>query len=350
MPDEESKSGKQKSAEAEVEGFRKDLGPFVVAAETTRMPMVFMDANASDKPIIFANDSFLTLTGYSREDVVGQSFEFLMAPGSDARALAQIEAAFAGTCDDDPVIGYRRHDGSVFCASTFITLVPNERGDVIQHFASFVDLTKERQEQERLRFLLGELNHRTQNALATVLAIAWQTFRGIADDETINSFEGRILALAKTHSLLGTETWDKIGLYDILHQTLKPFAVNDSGNGRFSIEGDDVRLHPNASLTLALVFYELATNALKHGALSSEGVGHIDIGWQVENGSHGKQIRLSWRESGGPPVSPPVHRGFGTRLIERALTQQLGGEVRLDFEPAGVVCEIVMPLSQQSGG
>ena len=126
-----------------------------------------------------------------------------MARGADAEAVAQIEAAFEGSSDGDPEIRYRRNDGSVFWASVFISPVRDESGDVVQHFASFVDLTKHRQEQERLRFLLDELNHRTQNTLATVLAIAGQTLRGMADEEVINVFEGRILALSKAHSLLG---------------------------------------------------------------------------------------------------------------------------------------------------
>src|ERR1700681_3729137 len=93
------KSDQQKGAEAEVESFRKDLGPFVVAAETTRMAMVFTDATKPDNPIIFANDSFLSLTGYGREEVLGQSFNFIMAHAADAEALAQIEAEFEGKSD-----------------------------------------------------------------------------------------------------------------------------------------------------------------------------------------------------------------------------------------------------------
>ena len=147
MPDEENKSGAQKAAEAEVEGFRKDLGPFVVAAETTRMPMVFTDAKEDGKPIIFANDSFLALTGCTREEVLGQSFNFLMARGADAEAVARIEAAFEGGPDGDPEIRYRRNDGSVFWASVFASPVRDGGGEVVQHFASFVDLTRHRQEQ-----------------------------------------------------------------------------------------------------------------------------------------------------------------------------------------------------------
>lgn len=349
VPDEEDKSGKQKAAEAEVEVFRKDLGPFVVAAETTRMPMVFTNAKEPDEPIIFANDSFLTLTGFAREEVLGQSFNFLMARGADAEAIAEIKVAFEGKSDGDPEIRYRRHDGSVFWASIFISPVRNDSGDVVQHFASFVNLTKHRQEQERLLFLLGELNHRTQNTLATVLAIAGQTLRGMADEETMEKYERRILALSKTHSLLGAENWDRVGIREVLDQILEPFGVTGGGIARVSIEGANLRLQPKAALTLAMVFHELATNAARHGALSNETAGHIVIAWQLETVSQGDQLRLRWEERGGPPVVPPGRRGFGSRLIENGLAQELDGEGRLAYEPAGVVCDIVMPIRQGIG-
>ena len=130
------------------------------------MAMVFTDAKEPDNPIIFANDSFLSLTGYDREEVLGQSFNFLMARGTDPEALAQIKAAFEGSSegssDIDPEIRYRRKDGSVFWAAIFISPVRDESGDVVQHFASFVDLTKHKQEQAQSKMLIDELNHRVK--------------------------------------------------------------------------------------------------------------------------------------------------------------------------------------------
>ncbi len=123
MPKSPNKSEEQKSAEAEVESFKNELGPFVVAAEATRMAMVFTDANQSDNPIIFANDSFLSLTGYAREEVLGQSFNFLMAHAADAEALAKIQAEFLGTSEGGSEIRYRRKDGSEFWAALFISPV-----------------------------------------------------------------------------------------------------------------------------------------------------------------------------------------------------------------------------------
>jgi PAS domain S-box-containing protein len=140
MPDEEHKSVEQKAAEGDVESFRKDLGPFVVAAETTRMPMVFTNAQETGNPIIFANDSFLSPDMAGRK-VLGQSFNFLMARGADPDALAALEAAFKDASRNEPEIRYCRKDGSVFWATVFIHPVRDEGGAIVQHFASFVDIT-----------------------------------------------------------------------------------------------------------------------------------------------------------------------------------------------------------------
>ena len=345
MPSEENKSKEQKAAESEVEGFRKELGPFVVAAETTRMAMVFTDAKEANHPLIFANDSFLTLAGYARPEVLGRSFDFLMKRPADPKALAQVEAAFAGSSENDFEICFRRKDGGMFWAAVFISPVLDKTGDVVQHFASFVDLSKHKDEEDRLRFLLGELNHRTQNTLATVQAIAVQTLRGMANKEVVDAFEGRILALSKAHSLLGRKHWETVSLRDVIEQILPPFGLNDRQVARFWIDGDDVRLQSKAALSLAMLFHELATNAAKHGALSNGAAGKIDIAWQVEPTAQGDdRMQLRWQESGGPPVTPPSRKGFGSRLIERGLAQDLDGEVYLGYEPAGVVCQIIMPV------
>jgi two-component sensor histidine kinase len=138
-----------------------------------------------------------------------------------------------------------------------------------------------------------------------------------------------------------------VSLRDVIDQILQPFGLNDCRVARFSVESDDVRLQPKAALTLAMVFHELATNAAKHGALSNGAAGKIDIAWQVEPTPQGDRMRLRWQESGGPPVTPPGRKGFGSRLIEGGLAQELDGEVRLDYEPAGVVCQIIMPVGRE---
>jgi PAS domain S-box-containing protein len=349
MPNDESKSNEQKSAEADVKGFSKDLGPFVVAAETTRMAMVFTDAKATGNPIIFANDSFLKLAGYGREEVLGQSFNFLMAQGATPDTLKTIEDAFdEQPRDGDPEVRYRRKDGSFFWASVFVTPVRDPGGDVVQHFASFMDTTRHKKEEDRLRFLLDELNHRTQNTLATVLAIAKQTLAGVADEEIVGVFEGRILALSKAQALLGRTSWDRVGLRHVIDRILEPFGLHDLRKERFTAAGDDIQLQPKAALSLAMVFHELATNAAKHGALSTD-AGRVSITWQLEPATHGSRMRLLWKESEGPAVARPSRKGFGSRLIERGLAQELNGEVRLSYDPSGVSCQILMPLPEGDG-
>jgi PAS domain S-box-containing protein len=350
MSGSEIKSQEQKGAEAQVEGFRKELGPFVVAADETRMPMLFTNAKEAGDPIIFVNDSLLALTGYGREEMLGQSFRFLMAYPDDSEAMALVEAAFRDAAGSDLEICCRRKDGGAFWGAAFFSPVPDKSGDVVQNFVSLVDVTKHKLEEERLRLLLDELNHRTQNTLATVQAIARQTLGGAAHADVLDAFQGRILALSKAHSLLGRDNWLAANLREVIDQILQPFGFGGSDAARFSVHGEDIRLPSKAALTLAMVFHELATNAAKHGALSNGSAGKIDIGWQVAPSPAGDQLRLRWEESGGPPVTAPRRKGFGTRLIEGALAQELDGEVRLDYRPTGVVCQIVMPVPLVADG
>lgn len=349
MAHEVDKSVEQEAAESDVEHFHDDLGPFVVAAETTRMAMVFTDARVAANPIIFANDSFLKLTGYGREEVLGQSFNFLMAQGATSDTLKTIEDTFDGKAGgEDPEIRYRRKDDTIFWATVFVSPVRDAGGEVVQHFASFMDTTRHKKEEDRLRFLLDELNHRTQNTLATVLAIAKQTLTGTAEDGIAGIFEGRILALSKAQALLGRTSWDRVGLRHVIGRILEPFGLHDLRKERFRAVGDDVWLQPKSALSLAMVFHELATNAAKYGALSTDG-GHVSVTWHVEATPAGDRMHLLWQESDGPTVAPPGRKGFGSRLIERGLAQELNGDVRLAYDPLGVSCLISMPLPEGDG-
>ena len=337
------KSDEQEAAEGEVESFRQEGGPFVVAAEETRMPMVFMDAKEGGNPIIFANDSFLSLTGYERDEVLGHSFNFLMAQGADPRALALVETAFAGTDDHSSEVRYRRKDGSEFWAALFISPVRDESGDIIQHFASFIDLTRHKEEQAQSRMLIDELNHRVKNTLTTVQSIVAQALRNASDPEAIrDSIESRLFALSRSHDLLTRENWEGAGLHDVVDAALEPFGVANGRSERFKVSGENVRFPPKAALALGIAFHELATNAVKYGAFSGD-TGSVRVAWNIEPGPKGDRLILTWREEGGPPVTPPTRKGFGSRVIERGLALELNGTTNLDFQEGGVVCTIDIP-------
>jgi PAS domain S-box-containing protein len=338
------KSDEQKGAEAEVESFRKNLGPFVVAAETTRMAMVFTDATEPDNPIIFTNDSFLSLTGYRREEVLGKSFNFLMAHGADAEALARIRAEFENSSNPGTEILYHRKDGSEFWSAVFISPVRDKGGDIIQYFASFADLTKHKEDEVRSRMLIDELNHRVKNTLSTVQSIVWQTLRTTTDPRAIQqSIESRLFALSRSHDLLTREKWESAGLLDIAHDALEPFGVSGGRADRIIIMGENIRFSPKAALALGIAFNELATNAVKYGALSNA-TGSILIEWTIGTASEGRRLLLNWKEKGGPLVKSPAHKGFGSRVIERGLAHELEGTTHLYYRPEGLICTMDIPL------
>ncbi|MBA3512741.1 HWE histidine kinase domain-containing protein [Sphingomonas sp.] len=347
MPD---KSKEQRAAEGQVESLRREGGPFVVAAEETRMPMVFMDATETGNPIIFANDSFLTLTGYSRDEVLAHSFNFLMAQGADAKALAAVEAAFGGSHEHSSEVRYRRKDGSEFWAALFISPVRDEKsGDVIQHFASFIDLTRHKEEQVQSRMLIDELNHRVKNTLTTVQSIVAQALRNATDPEIIQeAIESRLFALSRSHDLLTRENWESAGLHDVVRPALEPFGIAKGRAERIRIEGENVRFSPKAALALGIAFHELATNAAKYGAFSGE-TGCVRVEWTIKPAPEGDRLVLRWTEENGPPVRPSSKKGFGSRVIERGLALELGGTTQLDFRPDGVVCTIDIPAPQPAG-
>jgi PAS domain S-box-containing protein len=343
MPREENKSREQKAGVDHLTAIQRAGGPFVAAAERTRMPMVFSDPKIPGNPIIYANDSFLALTGYDRNEVLGGTYHFMMGPDTDPAARAQIDAALHDSYDANPEVRYYRKDGSEFWAAIFISPIFDENHTVVHHFASFLDITRRKRDEDRHHLLVEELDHRLKNTLATVQSIAAQTLRaGGVNERVRDAIEGRLLALSTAHGLLARESWDGVSLRDLIDQTLQPFGIQDRRPARFSVEGGDVRLPPKTALALAMMFHELATNAAKYGPLSNGG--QIDITWQDEPTPQGARIRLRWQESGGPPVMPPGRKGFGSRLIEGGLAQELDGEVHLDYEPEGVVCQIVMPV------
>jgi two-component sensor histidine kinase/CheY-like chemotaxis protein len=200
-----------------------------------------------------------------------------------------------------------------------------------------------RRAEERTRLLVAELSHRVKNTLATVVAIAQQTFQKTADiDEFRAAFMGRIEALADAHGLLFQANWCDLELTDVLDAALRPFRRGDGKT--IHLEGGPIHLPPTQALTLNLIVHELATNAAKYGALSREG-GEVRVTWTVDGVDGERRLKLKWEEAGGPPVSPPKRRGFGSTLIERSLTYEFDGAAELLFRPEGLVCRLSLPLT-----
>ena len=204
------------------------------------------------------------------------------------------------------------------------------------------ELAERRRAERQQELLLGELNHRVKNTLAIVLSIATNTLRHSRSAEIFrNSFETRILALAEAHDLLSEGNWAGTSLGMLIERVLKPYR--GPGEPRYTLAGDpDVRVRPKEAVALVMALNELATNALKYGALSRP-EGHVAIDWRAE---HGK-LSIGWRESGGPPVRQPTRQGFGTRLI-KGLAQDLSAQVDLQYERGGLICTIDMQRNDET--
>jgi PAS domain S-box-containing protein len=335
-------SERQADAEADVDSFKKELGPFVVAAETTRMPMVFTDAKQANNSIIFANDSFISLFKYQRDEVLGQSFNFVLASATDDELLAAIQIEFEEGCCRGKEIFCRRKDGSTFWADVFVSPVRDENGDTVQHFASFVDVTRRKEEQARSGTLIDELNDRVRNMLAAVQSIVSQAFRKDIDPAATRDFiASRLAALSQSHSLLAHGDWGRTALADIVNEVLKPIAGGRSGPLRYVVEGNDIHLPPKRALALGIALHELALNAVIHGALSND-AGSIMVAWTIEPKPSGDRLILVWREKDGPTVTPASKKGFGSRVIEVGLAHELEATVHLGYPKEGVVCTIDM--------
>lgn len=216
-------------------------------------------------------------------------------------------------------------------------------GGIFEWFGTASDVTERKRHEHHQKLLVNELNHRVKNTLATVQSIALQTLRNAAGPEQAREqITARLIALSKVHDVLTQTSWERAQLRQIVTEAT---AVLDSENGsRFDIEGPDVWVSAKSALALAMALHELCTNAVKYGALSNDR-GRVAIEWTVaEDDGATRQLRMRWVEAGGPPVTPPDRRGFGSRLIEHGLGQDLGGEVRVEFAPAGVTCTILAPL------
>lgn len=187
---------------------------------------------------------------------------------------------------------------------------------------------------DRRMLLLREMNHRIKNILAAVQAIANQTFRDRATPDSLRAFGSRLAAMAAAHDLLVSENWESADLHETIAATLRPFGTDQ--RSRFSIDGPPVQITARAALSLAMALHELCTNAAKYGALVGTG-GHVEIRWKLEPGEAGPRFVLTWTEHGGPPVTAPTRRGFGTRMIEAALASDLAGTAELDYRDEGLV-------------
>lgn len=214
-------------------------------------------------------------------------------------------------------------------------------GTTVGLTGAVVDVTERKENEQHLRLLMRELTHRSKNLLAVIQAMARQTARHAGSiDDFVEFFSARLQALSRSHDLLVQESWHGASLTDMVRSQLGHHL--DSESAQVSIRGPNIFLKPEAAQNIGLALHELSTNAAKYGALSVPG-GRVEISWARRMAEAGGGFELSWRESGGPPVTEPKARGFGSLVIERNLARGLDGTVELSFAATGVVCNVSVP-------
>jgi len=189
---------------------------------------------------------------------------------------------------------------------------------------------------ERQVLMTQELTHRVKNTLATVMAIATQTFRGDTHKAPREAFMGRIKTMGDAYNILTEASWAASSIKPVVEAAIAPYRT---GMGRIRIVGPDFDIAPNQALILALAVNELATNAMKYGALSVQG-GGVDVSWTVTD-----SLQFIWRETGGPEVIAPTRKGFGSILIKTLLAGDFRGSVDLNYDPSGGICTLTAPIS-----
>lgn len=216
-----------------------------------------------------------------------------------------------------------------------------ESGVIEGVLATFVDVTRLVEAETHQRLLVAELNHRVRNMLAIVLGLAAQTGRpGITVDEFLETFQGRLQAMARTFELLSREQWSSIELREVLQTAIAPFVSRDHQIMR--MEGPWVLLRPKAALALGMVLHELVTNAVKYGALSDPD-GHISVTWSVTSTQDAHRVEIEWAEHNGPECRDAVPTGFGTRLIAGEMKQTLQGDSKMEFARDGLRVHLEFP-------
>jgi PAS domain S-box-containing protein len=282
-------------------------------------------------------------------DVLGYAVEEWLRPGfwverlhpSDRDAVVELRRQrIAAEVDFELEYRMSSADGRVVWFFDVVHVIRDREGPrTLRGF--MIDVTARKRAEEARRLLVSELDHRVKNTLATVQSVAELTLATSASlDKFGETFRGRLGALARMHAAIWRNKGTPLRLRDLAELSLAPFSGE---SGRASFAGAEVLIPTQAAATLGLVLHELATNAVKHGALSVMS-GTVRLTWVTD----GERLRLVWRESNGPAVCEPAQRGFGSKLIEESIPYELGGRVRLVFAPAGVRCTITLPLPSAS--
>lgn len=292
---------------------------------------------------LLVNEAFEAISGYSKRELLSLTFFDITHPGDVGREQAQYASQVQGEIERYSTLKrYVRKDGRLIWVEVTSSTVRAADGHFRYSVRMVQDITERKFAEEQKKLLLDELNHRVKNTLATVQALAAHTARNATSAEDFQKrFEPRLMALSAAHDRLTKNDWTGSNLAEIVSEEMEAHK----GAGAISIRGPDVILPPRMSLSLSMALHELATNALKYGALSTPG-GRVDIVWHVKRDASTPfptTLDISWNECGGPPVVAPNCHGFGSRLL-KVTAAELRGTLTTEWAPAGFKWGLSFPL------
>jgi PAS domain S-box-containing protein len=323
-------------------GFPPEAEMFLQAIRHARIAFCVTDPNLPDNPIVFVNQAFLDLVGYTRDEVLGRNCRFLQGPQSDPAAVERVRGILArrevGTVE---LVNYRK-DGSWFVNALQLGPIYDAQGRLRLFFGSQVDVTQERESaREAQRLAEAELRHRLMNVISVMSTLVRMTGReGLDAEAQIARINDRLQAVGRAHLLaLARERQAPLRLSELAEVVLKAYAPDEARS--FELQGPDVKVRESTITPLTLALHELAANAVKHGAFSRPD-GGVALSWTFAPGPRGGQeLRLRWVEQGGPPVAVP-ERESGSAIVKGLLRAAQGG-IRYEWRPDGLVAEVRLP-------
>jgi PAS domain S-box-containing protein len=328
-----------------------------LAASEVRFRAIFehaavgMARAAPDGRWLEVNDRLCQITGYTRDELLTRRVQDIMHPDDLTKGAEQLRRVLAGevaSCERHK--RYIRKDGSLVWVACTAALVRRPDGQPDFFIKTVEDITRakeadteRKQAEEHVKLLLRELNHRAKNLLTVVQALARHTANEVAPEVFAERFGERLAGLAASHDLLVKSDWKGVDIADLVRSQLA--HLGELVGTRVTFEGPPLRLSTSAAQAIGMALHELATNAVKFGALSDD-AGVVRIAWERYASGGAPHVRLMWSEHDGPLTHPPSRRGFGHTVMVGIVELELGADVRLTYAPSGVVWEMTAPAQR----